>query len=247
MLHGDVRGIVWHVTSNRPASFHDDRMVRRRGAPASAGAAALVCCKNEVYLAAWNGSRCLDHQNTQASSVEKPIAIYFCGAWSLGFCEKPLGSGKPSVDSPNRTTRLSGEMSADFTLIIAFRIASATSLRTSAVRHSLGIQVTWTNGMARGEVTLANGMARASVRTNGGMVRSSERNHFASCVCAESGGRTDAQKCIIVTYTDAPHNIDINKHHAPALRPARRRLMCSIANLLNIACFLFIVFLEPIH
>ena len=39
----------------------------------------------------------------------------------------PFGSGNASTDSPKRTTRLSGLISADFTLTIAFIMASATS------------------------------------------------------------------------------------------------------------------------
>ena len=61
----------------------------------------------------------------------------------------PLGSGKPSTDSAKRTTRLSGEISADFTAVIALITASATSFRTAPLRHAFGSHLVYAFGAVR--------------------------------------------------------------------------------------------------
>ena len=59
----------------------------------------------------------------------------------------PAGSANPSTDSLNRTTTLSGVISALFTDVNALITAEATSFRTSAVLHAFGNHATWTNGI----------------------------------------------------------------------------------------------------
>ena len=112
-----------------------------------------------------NASRCILARRLHRSfKYASPSG--FTGACRSGFCEWPFGSGKPSTDSENRTTRLLGEIcaarssrqmnmqrrrrgstgehvrtSAFFTEHIAFRTASATSLRTAAFRHVFGSHV----------------------------------------------------------------------------------------------------------
>ncbi len=59
----------------------------------------------------------------------------------------PAGSANPSTDSLNRTTTLSGVISALFTDVNALITAEATSFRTSAVLHAFDNHATWTNGI----------------------------------------------------------------------------------------------------
>lgn len=56
-------------------------------------------------------------------------------------------TARTSTLSEKRTTKFAGDMSADLTEHIALMTASATSLRTAAVRQAFGSQAIWTKGM----------------------------------------------------------------------------------------------------